>query len=138
MKKSEKKLETHTYKFFTLVNFFGMKRHPLRSVQKRQNQRFQKYVFRSILTTHFVFFVQSAGILFSFRNFARMWKCICVCLQFVSEFFIMFYYFVIFVKNKRSMWARVPLWISVNIYKLSTYMTNFIVKYQFFCSVQKR
>ena len=37
MKKSEK-IQGHTYKLFTLMNFFGMKRHPLCSVQKRQDE----------------------------------------------------------------------------------------------------
>ena len=31
-------LETHTYKFFILVNFLELKRHPLCSVKKRKNE----------------------------------------------------------------------------------------------------
>ena len=42
-----KKLVTHTYEFFTLVQNFGMKWQFLCSVQKRQNQCFQICVFRS-------------------------------------------------------------------------------------------
>ena len=38
MKNSEKKLEAHTYAFFTFVQNFGMKRNFLRSVEKRQNE----------------------------------------------------------------------------------------------------
>ena len=63
--------------------------------------------FRSILTTHFVFFVQSTEKYFSFQNFARTWTShICVSPIFFRIFHNVLLFF--FVENIRSWWcARV-------------------------------
>ena len=103
-----KNLKTHTYELFTLLNFFQNEKTFPALCSKKTNQCFQKWFFRSILTTHFFFFVQSERNFFSFQNFVRMWTC--VCLQFFLECFIMFYYFFYFVEKNRSMWARVLSW----------------------------
>ena len=87
-----------------------------RAIDRSLDPPFKKYVFRAV---NLSFLHRSEKILFHDEILQVCRKHVYVHHQENSEIFELFYYFLWFVYLTRSIWARVPKWISVKLVTLS-------------------